>query len=112
MRNKRGLCRADQRGPKHAHSIAQYAIRRRLPTHRTVAHASNASAASPLAASTSMVTTLNVTSPVVSGAMPVYRPEPVTQIETVAPAGVPASAGTRPDRIGPDGARPAGQRVA
>ena len=103
----------DQRGPKQAHSIAQYVIRRRFISHRTAIASSKAAAASPAAVRTSIAMARIRTSSAVNGGLPVSCPVEVTQTLTTVPAGAPGLAGTRPDLTAPDGAchRPGTQTV-
>jgi len=103
-----------QRGPKHAHSIPQYAIRRRLST-IPISHASKSSpAASPATLPIPNSTDRACTMPALSGCRPVTRPVQLTQIRTLVPGGMPVLAGTMPSLDAPEGARhrPATQKVA
>src|SRR5258708_23757516 len=91
-----------QRGPKHAHSIPQYAIRRRSSI-SLISHANtNNPAASPATLPISNSTDLVCTMPTVSGRRPVSRPAQSTQIRTFVPAGTPVLVGTMPSLIAPD----------
>src|SRR5258708_20370013 len=102
-----------QRGPKHAHSMPNYAIRRRSSI-SLISHANtNNPAASPATLPISNSTDLVCTMPTVSGRLPVSRPAQSTQIRTFVPAGTPVLVGTIPSLIAPHASlhRPATQNL-
>src|SRR6266567_5181050 len=103
-----------QRGPKHAHSMPQYASRRRLSRNLTSPPSASSAIATPAAVSNSTITALVFTMPTVVGGRPVTPPDQSTQILSLGPARAPVLVRTRPRLVAPDGARhrAATQKVA
>lgn len=102
------------RGPKHAHSMPQHAIRRRFSSTLIRPTTSNSATARPATLPTASSTDLTSTMEVVIGRRPVAWPDQSTHILTLVPAGTPILAGTGPTLCAPEGAcqRPVTQLVA